>query len=46
MENDIGNIELVSSETSGYIGKDGQFVYGEPKEVFVQTEEDSVETAQ
>jgi hypothetical protein len=46
MENDtIANVELVSSETTGYLGADGQFVYGEPpvnpgKEIFVQTGED------
>lgn len=48
MKNDtvegLGTVELVSSETSGYLGPDGKFVYGEPpveaKEIYVQTDED------
>lgn len=47
MENDINTaptVELVSSEVSGYLGADGQFVYGAPVETFVQTDEDVIET--
>jgi hypothetical protein len=53
MENDnlehVGTVELVSSETTGYLDKDGKFVYGEPPKVeaertdiYVQTGEDIV----
>lgn len=47
MENDnLPTAELVSTETSGYLGPDGKFVYGEPPkpeaETFVQTGEDVV----
>lgn len=50
MENDtIGTVELVSSETTGYLGPNGEFIYGQPpaeqpKElpVYVQDGEDVV----
>jgi len=50
MENDnIGTVELVSSEVSGYVGEDGKFVYGAPPaadeaqpEAFVQSDEDAI----
>lgn len=51
MENDttVGTVELVRTETTGYLNEDGQFVYGnppaaQPKElpVYVQDGEDVV----
>jgi hypothetical protein len=46
---DIGTVELVSSEVSGYLNKDGQFEYGTPPaaeeakpEAFVQSDEDAI----
>lgn len=50
MENDkmedVGTVELVSSEVSGYLNADGQFVYGKPEEakpeVFEQDAEDAI----
>ncbi len=50
MENDtIGTVELVRSETTGYLGPNGEFVYGEPPKqepkelpVYVQTDEDVI----
>lgn len=42
----MGNVELVSSEVTGYLGEDGQFKYGKPEdakpEVFTQDAEDAI----
>ena len=40
----MATVELVSSEVSGYVGADGQFVHGEPpvKPTYVQTDEDVI----
>lgn len=50
MENDaIGTVELVSTETTGYLGPNGEFIHGEPPAqksrelpVYVQEGEDVV----
>lgn len=49
MENDaIGTVELVHSETTGYLGPNGEFIPGEPPKiekhnpVYVQDGEDVV----
>lgn len=48
MSNDTApTVELVRSETTGYLGPNGEFIYGtppeterKPEEVYVQTGED------